>query len=113
MPANFEFVVVPDAKPRTKPKALNYALQFARGEFVVIYDAEDRPEPGQLHKALAAFRDGPPNLACVQARLTIYNSAENWLTKQFAIEYAAHSALGYRPPAPEVVVPLDRRPSMH
>jgi cellulose synthase/poly-beta-1,6-N-acetylglucosamine synthase-like glycosyltransferase len=89
LPANFEFVVVPDAKPRTKPKALNYALQFARGEFVVIYDAEDRPEPGQLHKALAAFRAGPPNLACVQARLTIYNAAENWLTKQFAIEYAA------------------------
>ncbi len=24
-----------------------------------------------------------------------------------------HSALGYRPPAPEVVVPLDLRPSMH
>ena len=24
-----------------------------------------------------------------------------------------HSALGYRQPAPEVVVPLDRRPSMH
>ena len=89
LPANFEFVVVPDAKPRTKPKALNYALQFAHGEFVVIYDAEDRPEPGQLHKALAAFRAGPPNLACVQARLTIYNAAENWLTRQFAIEYAA------------------------
>ena len=89
LPANFEFVVVPDAKPRTKPKALNYALQFARGEFVVVYDAEDRPEPGQLQKALAAFRAGPPNLACVQAQLTIYNAAENWLTKQFAIEYAA------------------------
>ena len=24
-----------------------------------------------------------------------------------------HSALGYRPPAPEAVVPLDRRQSMH
>ena len=24
-----------------------------------------------------------------------------------------HSALGYRPPAPEVIIPLDRRPSMH
>ncbi len=89
LPANFEFVVVPDAHPRTKPKALNYALQFARGDYVVVYDAEDRPEPGQLHKALAAFQAGPPNLACVQARLTVYNAAENWLTKQFAIEYAA------------------------
>ena len=89
LPANFEFVVVPDANPRTKPKALNYALQFARGEYVVVYDAEDRPEPGQLHKALMAFQAGPANLACVQARLTVYNAAENWLTKQFTIEYAA------------------------
>ena len=24
-----------------------------------------------------------------------------------------HSALGYRPPAPEAIIPLDRRPSMH
>jgi len=89
LPGNFEFVVVPNSQPRTKPKALNYALQFARGDFVVIYDAEDRPGPGQLRKALAAFASGPPNLACVQARLIIYNGAENWLTKQFAIEYAA------------------------
>ncbi len=89
LPGNFEFVVVPDSQPRTKPKALNYALQFARGEYVVIYDAEDNPSPGQLRKALAAFANGPANLACVQARLTVYNSAENWLTKQFALEYAA------------------------
>ncbi len=89
LPANFEFVVVPDSHPRTKPKALNYALQFARGDYIVIYDAEDRPGPGQLRKALEAFASGPPNLACVQARLTVYNGAENWLTKQFAIEYAA------------------------
>ncbi|MCP4825051.1 MAG: transposase, partial [Shimia sp.] len=24
-----------------------------------------------------------------------------------------HSALGYRPPAPETVVPMDQRPIMH
>ncbi len=24
-----------------------------------------------------------------------------------------HSALGYRPPAPETVVPMDQRPTMH
>ena len=24
-----------------------------------------------------------------------------------------HSALGYRPPAPETIVPVDRRPVMH
>lgn len=89
LPACFDFITVPDSLPRTKPKALNYALQFARGEFTVIYDAEDRPEPSQLKKALAAFNAGPVNLACVQARLTIYNEMENWFTRQFAIEYAA------------------------
>ncbi len=89
LPPNFEFIVVPDRQPRTKPKAVNYALHFARGDFVVIYDAEDRPDPGQLRRALHAFASGPPNLACVQARLSVENASENWLTKQFAIEYAA------------------------
>ncbi|MGE0612968.1 MAG: glycosyltransferase family 2 protein, partial [Hyphomicrobiales bacterium] len=89
LPPRYDIVVVPDAEPRTKPKALNYALQLARGDFAVIYDAEDAPEPGQLRAAIAAFRAGPPNLACVQARLAIYNARENFLTRQFAIEYAA------------------------
>src|SRR5690606_9681865 len=89
LPGAFEVIVVPDAQPRTKPKALNYALELARGDYAVIYDAEDRPDPGQLRAALSAFRSGPPNLACVQARLNFYNARENWLTRQFAIEYAA------------------------
>jgi glycosyltransferase XagB len=41
LPGNIEIIVVPDIAPRTKPKALNYALPLARGEFVVIYDAEE------------------------------------------------------------------------
>jgi cellulose synthase/poly-beta-1,6-N-acetylglucosamine synthase-like glycosyltransferase len=86
---NIEIVVVPDLQPRTKPKALNYALPLARGDYVVIYDAEDRPEPGQLRQALNAFRAGPPNLAAVQARLNLYNAGHNWLTSQFTIEYCA------------------------
>ena len=62
-------IPVPNGGPRTKPKALNVALPFARGTFTVVYDAEDRPEPHQLREALAAFRDGDDDLACVQARL--------------------------------------------
>jgi cellulose synthase/poly-beta-1,6-N-acetylglucosamine synthase-like glycosyltransferase len=89
LPANVEIVVVPELLPRTKPRALNYALPLARGEYLVIYDAEDRPEPDQLRKAVAAFRDGPPNLACLQGRLNLYNADENWLTRQFTIEYCA------------------------
>jgi cellulose synthase/poly-beta-1,6-N-acetylglucosamine synthase-like glycosyltransferase len=89
LPGNVEIVVVPDLRPRTKPKALNYALPLARGEYVVIYDAEDRPDPGQLRRALHAFRSGPPNLAAVQARLNIYNPRDTWLTRHFTIEYCA------------------------
>jgi len=86
--AGFEIVLVPGHGPRTKPKAANYALQFARGEYLVIYDAEDRPEPDQLLKAVAAFRAGTRSLACVQARLNFYNADHNWLTRMFALDYA-------------------------
>ncbi|WP_258935530.1 hypothetical protein [Nesterenkonia pannonica] len=36
-------MTVPDGMPRTKPRACNVGLRFARGEFLVIYDAEDTP----------------------------------------------------------------------
>ena len=89
LPGNVEIVVVPDLSPRTKPKALNYALPLARGDYVVIYDAEDRPERDQLRRAFAAFHAGPPDLATVQARLNIYNADASWLTRQFTLEYSA------------------------
>ncbi len=89
LPGNCEIVLVPDHQPRTKPKALNYALPLARGEYVVIFDAEDRPERDQLRRAYEAFRRGSPDLACVQAALNIYNARENWLTRQFTLEYCA------------------------
>jgi glycosyltransferase XagB len=34
LPGNFRSITVPALAPQTKPKALNYALQFARGELV-------------------------------------------------------------------------------
>ena len=30
----------------------------------------------------------PPKLACLQARLDYFNAKENWLSRQFTIEYA-------------------------
>ncbi|MGV1014931.1 MAG: glycosyltransferase, partial [Methyloceanibacter sp.] len=89
LPGNVEIIVVPELHPRTKPKALNYALPLVRGQYLVIYDAEDRPDPDQLRRAFHAFRTGPPNLATVQARLNLYNAQDNWLTRQFTIEYCA------------------------
>ncbi|MFA5120358.1 glycosyltransferase family 2 protein [Zavarzinia sp.] len=84
----FDIVLVPPSEPRTKPKACNFALPLARGERLVIFDAEDRPESDQLRRAAAAFAAGPPDLACVQARLNFDNAEENWLTRMFAIDYA-------------------------
>lgn len=84
----FEVILAPPGEPRTKPRALNIALAFARGEFVTVYDAEDRPSPNQLRAALNAFAAGGEKLACAQAPLGWYNARETWLTRQFALEYA-------------------------
>ncbi len=84
---NFEILRVPPSMPRTKPKACNYGLKFARGAYVTIYDAEDRPEPLQLRKAVRAFRSAPKDVICLQARLRYYNADENWLTRLFELEY--------------------------
>jgi cellulose synthase/poly-beta-1,6-N-acetylglucosamine synthase-like glycosyltransferase len=35
------------------------------------------------------FRGAPGSLACIQARLNIYNPDDGWLTRQFALEYSA------------------------
>jgi cellulose synthase/poly-beta-1,6-N-acetylglucosamine synthase-like glycosyltransferase len=87
--SNTRIVVVPDGTPRTKPRALNFALATARGEYVVIYDAEDCPDPSQIRKALSLLKAGHGGIGCVQACLNIYNPSESWLTRQFAIEYTA------------------------
>jgi cellulose synthase/poly-beta-1,6-N-acetylglucosamine synthase-like glycosyltransferase len=81
-------VVVPDAQPKTKPKACNYGLIHAEGEYVVIYDAEDRPEPDQLKKIVAAFRLAEERIVCIQCKLNYYNSEQNLLTRWFTAEYS-------------------------
>lgn len=85
-----ELIVVPPSEPRTKPKALNFALACVDADLVTVYDAEDRPEPGQLRRAAAAFAAGPPDLVCLQAALEIDHapSSRPWLVRQFALEYA-------------------------
>ncbi|MBX9469437.1 MAG: glycosyltransferase [Rhizobium sp.] len=103
---HIEVVEVPAMAPRTKPKALTYALSGARGEFLTIYDAEDRPHPQQLREAYHAFRLGPSDLACLQSPLVIDNAGESWISAIFALEYSALfrrllPALGfYRLPLP-------------
>ncbi|WP_425360733.1 hypothetical protein [Candidatus Tisiphia endosymbiont of Ceraclea dissimilis] len=48
LPSYIHLIKVPFTLPRTKPKALNYAMQYCKGKYVVIYDAEDRPDTDQL-----------------------------------------------------------------
>ncbi len=85
----FDIVSVPPSEPRTKPKACNYALRFARGEMVTIFDAEDRPTSSQLRHAASYFHASNGKTVCLQARLNYHNRRQNWLTRLFAIEYAA------------------------
>jgi len=84
----FTVITAPPFGPRTKPKALNVALPFARGSFTVVYDAEDVPEPDQLWRAFVAFRASDDRLACLQASLTIDNPADSWLSCMFTASYA-------------------------
>ena len=90
LPPHFKLVVVPDAQPKTKPKACNYGLLQADGKYVVIYDAEDRPDPDQLKKIVIAFSKVEPSVTCIQAKLNYFNADQNLLTRWFAIEYSMH-----------------------
>lgn len=84
----WRFVRIPDRQPKTKPKACNYGLQFARGKFVTIYDAEDMPDRDQLKKSIIAHKKNGNRCLCVQAALNYYNVHENFITQLFTLEYS-------------------------
>jgi hypothetical protein len=83
-----QVIIAPTAGPKTKPKALNCALTFARGTFITVFDAEDRPDPNQLREALDVFRTHGLEVVCAQASLCIDNTADGWLPRMFTAEYA-------------------------
>lgn len=89
LPRWIRVVKVPNGPIKTKPRALNYALNFCRGQIIGVWDAEDRPEPDQLHKVARHFHFAAPDVACVQGILDYYNPRTNWLARCFTIEYAA------------------------
>jgi|GEM_PF-53069 Glycosyltransferases, probably involved in cell wall biogenesis len=82
-------IIVPRGGVKTKPRALNFALDFCRGSIVGIYDAEDAPERDQIHKVVAHFAQTGPEVACVQGILDFYNARTNWLSRCFTVEYAS------------------------
>ncbi|MFV2053405.1 glycosyltransferase family 2 protein [Aliiroseovarius sp. YM-037] len=81
-------ITVPDGQLRTKPRAMNFALDFCKGSIIGIYDAEDAPDPDQVHKIVRRFRERGPEVACLQGILDYYNARTNWLSRCFTIEYA-------------------------
>ena len=89
LPGWMRVVVVPDGSVKTKPRALNFALDHCRGSIVGVYDAEDAPEPDQIRKVVDRFHSRGPDLACLQGRLDFYNPRVNWFSRCFTIEYAA------------------------
>ena len=82
-------IEVPRGTVRTKPRAMNFALDFCRGSIIGIYDAEDAPHPDQIHQIVRRFHERGPQVACVQGILDFYNPRSNWLSRCFTIEYAS------------------------
>ncbi len=74
---------------RTKPRAMNYALNFCRGDIIGVWDAEDAPVPNQLQQVAAAFAAAPPEVACFQGVLDYYNPQANGISRCFTLEYAS------------------------
>ncbi len=88
LPAHMRVVVVPRGTVRTKPRALNFALDFARGSIIGVYDAEDAPAPDQIRRIVDRFQTCGPDVACLQGVLDYYNARQSWITRCFTIEYA-------------------------
>lgn len=90
LPVWFRVVEVPDiGRITTKPRALNFALDFCRGDIIGIWDAEDAPAPDQLDDIARHFAAAPPDVVCLQGVLDYYNPRANWLARCFTIEYAS------------------------
>lgn len=89
LPEWISVIEVPEANSlTTKPRALNYALDFCHGSIIGVWDAEDAPEPDQLERVVNRFQNAPENVACLQGILDYYNTRTNWISRCFTIEYA-------------------------
>ncbi len=89
LPPWAQVIEVPEGTLRTKPRALNYALGFAKGSIVGIYDAEDAPAPDHLRRVAEGFARRGPEVACLQGALDFYNPRRNWISRCFTLEYGA------------------------
>jgi cellulose synthase/poly-beta-1,6-N-acetylglucosamine synthase-like glycosyltransferase len=73
----------------TKPRAMNYAIDFCHGDIIGVWDAEDAPARGQLEQVARRFEAADSDVACLQGVLDYYNPRTNWLSRCFTLEYAS------------------------
>ena len=71
----------------TKPRAMNYALDFCRGDILGVWDAEDAPQPDQIERVVQHFAHAEDDVVCLQGVLDYYNPRTNWRSRCFTIEY--------------------------
>ncbi len=88
LPNWMRVIAVPKGEITTKPRALNYALNFCASPIIGIWDAEDAPAPDQIDRVVAHFAQAAPDVGCLQGILDFYNPQANWLSRCFAVEYA-------------------------
>jgi cellulose synthase/poly-beta-1,6-N-acetylglucosamine synthase-like glycosyltransferase len=88
LPYYMKTIEVPKGQLQTKPRAMNYALDFCTGSIIGIYDAEDAPEVNQIEQVIQKFAISGDDVACIQCVLDFYNTNTNWIARCFTIEYA-------------------------
>ena len=89
MPSWIRVIEVPEhGNLTTKPRAMNYALDFCRGEILGVWDAEDAPAPDQIETVIRHFSQADDDVVCLQGVLDYYNPRTNWRSRCFTIEYS-------------------------
>lgn len=78
-------VIVDDSVPKNKPKALNLALQSARGDIVGVFDAEDEVHPHLLTVVDSKFQESGADV--VQGGVQLMNFRTSWWALRNVLEY--------------------------
>jgi cellulose synthase/poly-beta-1,6-N-acetylglucosamine synthase-like glycosyltransferase len=78
-------VIVDDAWPKSKPRAMNAALPYCRGEVIGVFDAEDDVHPALLRNIDALLVSTGADIA--QGGVQLVNYWSNWYSVRNCLEY--------------------------
>ena len=92
--SRFSYISRPEGSTPGKSAALNDALSHVQGEILCILDADALVEPDFLKKLIPNFCES--TIGAVQARKTLLNPHQNWLTLCQKYEYALDNYLQVR-----------------